>query len=101
MTNVSFQFCDDGSIVFECKNHSGDHDTCTICSTLCNVLACEVIRHGRAPAIYKEGHVLISGDKSEREVFIAVLETFKALESMTDKVRAHVEGSVMYNTDVS
>ena len=42
---------EEGIIHFECLDHSEDHDTCTIVSTLCNVLFAECERIGVAPKL--------------------------------------------------
>lgn len=62
------------SVFFECSGHSGDHDVCTIVSTLTNVLA--VQSH---PQVYDSGRVrIIDNDPSAstKAVFKAVEKCF-------------------------
>lgn len=86
---------ENNSIYFECVEHSGDHDTCTICSTLCNVLVCAVQSNGIEPEVYESGHVVIyirPRVLSEvvfaqvKTVFMAVMNTFKALQETSSNV---------------
>ena len=93
MTRVTFKFSDN-EIYCECENHAGDHDICTICSTLCNVLVCENMRYGINPIIYEPAHVVILGDERQKEVFIAVLETFRVLSETSDCVGVKVQGNI-------
>lgn len=70
-------------IFFDCLNHTGDHDVCTIISTLCNVLVAECLRLNTKPTIYEEGHVRIDLEYASAptiEVFRAVEEVFKGVE---------------------
>lgn len=70
-------------IYFDCLNHAGDHDVCTIISTLCNVLVAECIRLGSKPSVYEEGHVHIDIEYATPqtvEVFKAVEMVFKEIE---------------------
>ena len=46
-------------IMFDCTNHAGDHDACTIMATLCNVLVEATFRMDSEPTIYEPGHVRI------------------------------------------
>lgn len=70
-------------IFFDCENHAGDHDVCTIISTLCNVLVAHTLRLGAKPTEYKEGHVRIDLEYASQptmEVFESVLMVFKEIE---------------------
>lgn len=58
------------SVFFECESHAEDHDTCTIVSTLCNVLAVQSY-----PQVYEPGLVKIvdnSPSEATKAVFTAV-----------------------------
>lgn len=59
MTKVITDIDIKNGIMFDCQNHAGDHDLCTIISTLCNVLVEQSLHAGVEPTIYNEGHVRI------------------------------------------
>lgn len=83
MTKVLLDIKDNGEVFFDCLNHSGDHDVCTIASTLAGVLGIEAEKCGIEPTHYEDGHVNIYLPVSEdkhREVFKAVKEAFLQLE---------------------
>lgn len=65
------------------EGHAGDHDVCTIISTITNMVAA-ALPEGVEPDIYEDGHVMIKRDAAERRV-IAVTEVaetmFKELEA--------------------
>jgi len=80
MTKAIFQY--DKGLMFDCVNHAGDHDVCTIVSTLCGVLviACKRFDKDFEPTIYNEGHVRIDvsrADDSLKEVFRTVEAVMK------------------------
>lgn len=80
MTKVILDMPDDGSIMFDCINHAGNHDACTIMATLCNVLVEETFRLGDEPVMYEPGHVRIDlhkADEIAHEVFETVFEVMK------------------------
>lgn len=83
MTKVLLDIKDNGEVFFDCYNHAGDHDVCTVTSTLSGVLVIEAQKCGIEPSHYEEGHVNIylpiSEDKN-REVFKTVREVFLQLE---------------------
>lgn len=77
MTKVMYSINDYG-LMFDCTNHSDDHDVCTIVSTLCNVLveACTRFDETFEPTIYEKGHVRIDlrmTDNTIIEVFNSVM----------------------------
>ena len=84
MTKVIFQFDKDGSLMFDCINHSGDHDVCTIVSTLCNVLveACARFDSNFEPTVYNEGHVRIDMNMTDD----ALRDTFHTVEGVMHHV---------------
>lgn len=94
MTTVQCSI-EQNTIFFECVEHSGDHDTCTICSTLCNVLVCAVQANGIEPEVYESGHVVIHVKPYRlskvvfdqvKTVFMAVMNTFRALQESSPNV---------------
>ena len=84
---------------FECVNHSGDHDTCTICSTLCNVLVCAIQLIGVMPEVYESGHVIINvTDEQIKNVrtgmtltFLSVMDAFRELEKQSGNLTVNAE----------
>jgi hypothetical protein len=59
MTKVMMNIDEISRMYYECINHAGDHDACTIASTLSNVI-CEVcFNEGHEPTIYNSGHVRV------------------------------------------
>lgn len=80
MTKVMLNINKAGDIMFDCENHAGDHDACTIMATLCNVLVEATFMAGREPTIYNKGHVRIDiydADLPTLEVFRAVSGVIK------------------------
>lgn len=83
MTKVILRIEKDGSLMFDCLNHSGDHDVCTIASTLCGVLcqACTRFDENFEPTVYSDGHVRIDlsmTDETLREIFQVVEDVMQA-----------------------
>ncbi len=80
-------------IFFDCLNHAGDHDVCTIVSTLCNVLVAECIRVDTRPTVYEEAHVRIDLDyvsPMTEAVFKDVYRVFEGLqENHPDMVKLY------------
>ena len=75
MTKVTLEIKDNGDIMYDCFNHAGDHDVCTIISTLSNVLCEASFRAGRDPTCYNKGHVRVDipgADEPTIEVFRTV-----------------------------
>lgn len=92
MTKVMINIDDISGIFFDCQMHSGDHDACTIISTLCNVLVEECFRQDREPTIYNPGHVRIDMPYSD-----AAYEVFAAVEEvMQQAARQHPEHIKIY-----
>jgi len=83
MTKVIMDIHEDGSIFFDCENHSDDYDVCTIVSTLCNVLVVASNRANFEPTEYKPGHVRIYIPKAE----YPLIETFRAVEDTLKEVQ--------------
>ena len=89
MTKVMFDVQDYG-LMFDCMNHSADHDVCTIISTLCNVLveACQRFDNDFKPTAYGKGHVRIDlkfTDDNIMAVFNAVMGVMYQLQSQNPK----------------
>lgn len=78
------------SAFLDVEGHAGDHDLCTIISTIANMVAAS-LPEGVEPDIYTDGRVMIKRDVAERRV-IAVMEVaemlFKELEEeFPDKIK--------------
>ena len=82
MTKIRFEYDDDGSIMFDCDNHAGDHDVCTIISTQCNVLVEACFRADDEPTIYNRGHVRIDLIRPS----YPIAEVFRTVEAQMRKV---------------
>jgi len=93
MTKAMMVINDNGDIMYDCLNHSGDHDVCTIMSTLSNVLVQACFRAGHEPTIYNKGHVridLFKADYPTIEVFRTVDAVIrKAAEQNPDYIRIY------------
>ena len=79
MTKVVMNI-DGNSIMFDCINHAGDHDACTIAATLSNVLVEAADRLETEPTIYEAGHVRLDisyAPEETIEVFETVHEVFR------------------------
>ena len=83
MTNIVFNVDADKNIFFDALYHSGEHDTCTIVSSISNVLTAAALRAGHQPVIYEAGHVRIEIPEAKPEtieVFLAAEDCFRSLE---------------------
>lgn len=78
---------EEGHIYFECLDHSSDHDTCTIVSTLCNVLIAECERIGVEPKLNgPHVRIQITDPGSETiEVFKCVDRVLRACEEQNKR----------------
>ena len=81
------------TIMFDCSNHAGDHDACTIMATLCNVLVEATFLAGEEPALYDKGHVRIDisgADDNTLHLFNAVWNVMKqAAEQQPDYIKLY------------
>lgn len=80
MTKAMLHIDPKEGIYFDCLNHAGDYDVCTIVSTLCNVLVASCLRRNIEPRTYESGHVTLDINRAEKsltEVFNAVWDVFK------------------------
>lgn len=93
MTKAIMNVDDLGNIFFDCINHAGDHDACTIISTLCNVLTEACFTEDKEPTIYNEGHVRIDISGASRET-IAVFRTVEKV--MAQAAEQHPEHIQIY-----
>ena len=84
MTKVIMNFDEDGSIMFDCLNHAGDYDVCTIVSTLTNVLVEAVFDAGCEPTTYNPGHVRIDLPAMHAR---KVKDTFRIVKKVFDRVQ--------------
>ena len=92
MTKVIISIGDDGSsFFFDCENHSGDHDVCTIASTLCNVVVQRCMDMGYEIDEYKEGHVRISGDKCDEGTNMVMRTVLKVFEEVQRQNPDHLK----------
>ena len=84
MTKVIINTGEDGrSFFFDCENHSGDHDVCTVASTLCNVVVSRCQEKGYRIDDYRPGHVCAHGDhcdESTSAILRTVLHVFEELQ---------------------
>lgn len=78
MTKVIMMISKNGTVMFDCLNHSDDHDVCTIVSTLCNVLVEACFQSGHEPTVYNKGHVRID----ITEAPYPTLETFRIVDKL-------------------
>ena len=82
MTKVMLRVDDHGAAFYDCMNHSGDHDVCTIMSTLSNVLVAECFRAGYEPTTYNDGHVRIDISRAT----YPLIEVFRCVEECINRV---------------
>lgn len=88
MTKVVMDIRKDGTVLYECTNHAGDHDVCTAISTISGMLARAALRVNVEPLKYEEGNVRIYIDKAG----YPTLEVFRvAEEAIKDLVKQHPE----------
>lgn len=83
MTKVILNIDESSRLMFDCINHSDDHDVCTIVSTLCNVLVAEADRIDIEPTVYNKGHVRIDipfADQITQIVFQDVMRCIQEAE---------------------
>lgn len=88
MTKIIFNVKENGEIFFDCENHSGDHDVCTIVSTLCNVLVRATEKADLVVDEYESGHVRIYIPQTKsclREQFLTILDIFEELQTENPK----------------
>ena len=69
-----------GSIMYDCLNHAGDHDACTVMATLSNVLVEAADRIGVEATIYNPGHVRV-------DIPDASAETIEVFEAVKEVIR--------------
>lgn len=80
---------DGGAFFFDCENHSGDHDVCTIASTLCNVVVARCLERGYKIDAYEPGHVRIAGDHCDEQtstILRTVLSVFEQVQEQTPRL---------------
>ena len=86
MTKVLLNVDGDNNIFFECIQHAGDHDVCTITSALCNYLCTVADCYcGVNARTYTEGHVQLDIEGANEGVvasFMGAMEAFNALQSL-------------------
>lgn len=85
MTQIKTQikYSIDNDVYLKCVNHAGDHDICTIISTLCNVLTIQGFKAGIDPIKYEGGEFEICiPDASDEDKAVAdvVIKTMQAAE---------------------
>lgn len=77
---LSYSWC---SVYYECKNHAGDHDLCTIISTISNMIV-SALPEGVMPDKYESGHVLIQRVMPERQLLEVVKTAEKVLRGLAE-----------------
>lgn len=92
MTKVIFNI-DKNDVYVDCTNHAGDHDACTIVSTLMNVLVAKCMMCHKPINKYEGGRVFINthfSDPKDIDVFEAVKFTLeKAAEEYPDSIKIY------------
>jgi len=81
MTTAHLSIDKQSNISFDCVNHAGDWDVCTMITAYCNVLVAECLRHDVYPTVYEAGHIHIDfeyASDSTKEVFLSVWDAIKA-----------------------
>lgn len=92
MTKVMMNIDEISGMYYECIEHSGDHDSCVITSTLSNVIVEECFIEGHEPTIYNPGHVRIDMPYSK-----AAYTVFRAVEGvMHQAARQHPDHIKIY-----
>lgn len=92
MTKVFMNIDEISGMYYECMNHAGDHDVCTIVSTLSNVIAEECFIEGHEPTIYNKGHVRVDMPYSKEAYTV-----FRAVEGVMNQVaRQHPDHIKIY-----
>lgn len=84
MTKVILQIKDNGDLFYECMNHAGDHDVCTIMSTISNFLVEECFECGCEPTVYDKGHVRIDMSNAGE----LAKEIFRIAEKQISRLKA-------------
>ena len=80
MTKAILTIDESSNLMFDCENHAGDHDACTIMATLCNVLVTRTLKLKREPTTYTPGHVRLDIPNADLEtitIFQTVYETME------------------------
>lgn len=81
MTKVMLNADEFGGIFYDCMNHAGDHDACTVMSTLSNVLVEACFRAGCEPTTYNPGHVRIDMEQAD----YPTIEVFRTVGAVIEK----------------
>ena len=92
MTKVMISIDEISGMYYECINHAGDHDVCTIASTLSNVIVEQCFIEGHEPTIYNKGHVRVDMPYSMQAYAV-----FRAVEGVFNQAaRQHPENIKIY-----
>ena len=59
MTNITMSIGVGNNLFYDAEYHAGEHDACTIISTVSSMLIAEAERCGIKPAVLKKGHCRI------------------------------------------
>lgn len=85
MTNVILHISDAG-VFYDAEYHAGEHDVCTILSTITSMLIAEAERCGIKPSIQEKGHCRIGIPDAKYET----VEVFEcADEVLKDLAKQH------------
>lgn len=80
MTKAILTIDESSNLMFDCIHHADDHDSCTIMSTLCNVLVQRVLDMGDEPTVYNKGHVRIDISNADQETMTVFRTVYKQME---------------------
>ena len=80
MTKAILTIDESSNLMFDCINHADDHDSCTIVSTLCNVLTQRVLDLGDEPTVYNKGHVRIDIPQADQATITVFQTVYKCME---------------------
>lgn len=79
------------TIMFDCQNHAGDEDACTIMATLCNVLVEASFRAGQSPTTYKPGHVRIDIAEADDKTLHVFNTVWSVMKQAADQQPSHIK----------
>lgn len=90
MTRVIFHV-GGGSAYIDINMHSGDHDVCTMISTIANVIICGTEERGNiVTKVYEPGHVRMCGEHIDTHDMHILEAARTALECIEDEHPEHI-----------
>lgn len=72
------------SVFVDVDGHAGDHDVCTIISTVCNMIVM-ALPENVEPEIYSDGRVRIIRDAAERKLIDVVMTAEDVFRELQDR----------------